>query len=428
MPGMIFRRTFRLTFVVLLLVILLNASDFAIFDPSQRVREFTRALEFDYVNWTLQALVTKLSQGALSASRYLPEAAQKQVVLDYLDLVRQMQSAEASLNQIYSDPNVVDKESTSLELRQQIQRFHRRSDLLEPLAEEILENQVSQIAAELGLALGGQILPPVLYHTTQPPDALIVSPRDTIRQEANISLTPELSVDQFQELEEKVDAALDVSSLVVGIGGVGLYPTMVMRTTDPNWLAEVVAHEWIHNYLTLRPLGITYANNPELRTMNETVAAIAGKEIGRAVIERFYPQFLPPPPSEATPTPESAPESEAESEPPSPPPFDFLKEMRETRVNVDRLLADGKIEQAETYMELRRRFLWDNGYQIRKLNQAYFAFHGAYADQPGGAAGDDPVGEAVRALRVQSTSLADFLDRIAWMWSFDQLKSAVGQE
>jgi hypothetical protein len=299
---------------------------------------------------------------------------------------------------------------------------------LEPLAEEILENQVSQIAAELGLALGGQILPPVLYHTTQPPDALIVSPRDTIRQEANISLTPELSVDQFQELEEKVDAALDVSSLVVGIGGVGLYPTMVMRTTDPNWLAEVVAHEWIHNYLTLRPLGITYANNPELRTMNETVAAIAGKEIGRAVIERFYPQFLPPPPSEATPTPESAPESEAESEPPSPPPFDFLKEMRETRVNVDRLLADGKIEQAETYMELRRRFLWDNGYQIRKLNQAYFAFHGAYADQPGGAAGDDPVGEAVRALRVQSTSLADFLDRIAWMWSFDQLKSAVGQE
>ena len=304
MPGMIFRRTFRLTFVVLLLVILLNASDFAIFDPSQRVREFTRALEFDYVNWTLQALVTKLSQGALSASRYLPEAAQKQVVLDYLDLVRQMQSAEASLNQIYSDPNVVDKEAASLELRQQIQRFHRRSDLLEPLAEEILENQVSQIAAELGLALGGQILPPVLYHTTQPPDALIVSPRDTIRQEANISLTPELSVDQFQELEEKVDAALDVSSLVVGIGGVGLYPTMVMRTTDPNWLAEVVAHEWIHNYLTLRPLGITYANNPELRTMNETVAAIAGKEIGRAVIERFYPQFLPPPPSEATPTPE----------------------------------------------------------------------------------------------------------------------------
>jgi hypothetical protein len=102
--------------------------------------------------------------------------------------------------------------------------------------------------------------------------------------------------------------------------------------------------------------------------------------------------------------------------------------MRETRVNVDDSLSEGKIEQAETYMELRRRFLWDNGYQIRKLNQAYFAFHGAYADQPGGAAGDDPVGEAVRALRAHSESLADFLDRIAWMWSFDQLKSAVAQE
>ena len=45
---------------------------------------------------------------------------------------------------------------------------------------------------------------------------------------------------------------------------------------------------------------------------------------------------------------------------------------------------------------------------MRKLNQAYFAFYGAYADQPGGAAGEDPVGPAVRALRERSQGLADF--------------------
>ena len=84
---------------------------------------------------------------------------------------------------------------------------------------------------------------------------------------------------------------------------------------------------------------------------------------------------------------------------PPPPVFDFRAEMHQTRVTADRLLAEGKIDQAETYMELRRRFLWDNGYHIRKLNQAYFAFYGAYADQPGGAAGEDPVGAAVRLLR-----------------------------
>jgi hypothetical protein len=100
--------------------------------------------------------------------------------------------------------------------------------------------------------------------------------------------------------------------------------------------------------------------------------------------------------------------------------------MHETRTNVDQMLADGKIEEAEAYMEARRQFFWENGYRIRKLNQAYFAFHGAYADLPGGAAGaEDPVGPAVRTLRAQSDSLADFINRISWMWSFEQLQAAI---
>jgi hypothetical protein len=61
------------------------------------------------------------------------------------------------------------------------------------------------------------------------------------------------------------------------------------------------------------------------------------------------------------------------------------------------------------------------------MNQAYFAFYGAYADQPGGAAGSDPVGAAVRALRASSPSLAAFLNRIGWMTSFEQLQKAVGE-
>ena len=76
-------------------------------------------------------------------------------------------------------------------------------------------------------------------------------------------------------------------------------------------------------------------------------------------------------------------------------------------------------------MEARRRVFVENGYILRKLNQAYFAFYGAYADVPGGAAGEDPVGPAVRALRAQSDSLADFVNRIAWMTSFEQLQQAV---
>jgi hypothetical protein len=260
----------------------------------------------------------------------------------------------------------------------------------------------------------------VLYHSTPLPTALIVSPRDEIRQDANISLQTELSADERSALEERIDSALDVSSLVVNIGGVGVYPTMVVQTSDLNFLAEVVAHEWVHNFLTLRPLGINYLTSPELRTMNETAASIAGNEIGSLVIEQFYPELVPPPPA-PTPTPGLV-------EPAEPPAFDFREEMRITRVTVDQLLAEGKIEEAEAYMEDRRIFFWENGYRIRKINQAYFAFHGAYADQPGGEAGEDPVGAAVRDLRAQSTSLADFLKRISWMTSFEQLQETVQAE
>ncbi len=109
----------------------------------------------------------------------------------------------------------------------------------------------------------------------------------------------------------------------------------------------------------------------------------------------------------------------------APPPFDFRKEMRITRETADRLLEEGKIEEAEAYMEERRQFLWENGYQIRKLNQAYFAFHGAYADEAGGAAGDDPVGDAVRRLRSQSTSLTDFINKASWISSYQQLEKII---
>ena len=76
-------------------------------------------------------------------------------------------------------------------------------------------------------------------------------------------------------------------------------------------------------------------------------------------------------------------------------------------------------------MEQRRIFFRDHGYIIRKLNQAYFAFYGAYADQPGGAAGEDPVGAAVRELRAKSPSLASFLNQVSWITSFEQLQKVL---
>ncbi len=414
----------RNALILFVLTALLGGSTLPPAEQTEKVRAFTRNVEFDYVSWTLEAFGIKFQQIALGSARYIPETKRRQIVLDYLNLVAEIQQATYRLNDIFADPGIEDPQKASSEVSAELDSLREKHDHLAPLAEAILQDQTANIVAQMDLALGGQPIPPILYHSTPLPLALIISPRHIIRQDENISLLADLSIEQQANLEKLVDNALDVSSLVVGIGGVGVYPTMVMQTTDLNWLAEVVAHEWVHNFLSLRPLGVNYLTSPELRTINETTASIAGKEIGRALIERDYPEFLPPPPPELPPSTTTA-QPGAFPHTPEPPNFDFRTEMRETRITVDALLEENKIEEAEAYMEARRTVFWENGYHLRKINQAYFAFYGAYADQPGGAAGEDPVGAAVRALRAQSPSLAAFLTQISWMTSFEQLQGAL---
>jgi hypothetical protein len=416
---MIFR-FIKVTFVLLLGIVMLGHSTIPPVAQIERIRANTRNIEFDYLGWALNAMGLKISQFALGTIYYFPQEHHQTFKLEYLDLLRSIASLEAQIRNIYSDPDIADPHDASAHYREQVNAMYVQRDNMAPLAEAIIQRQVAAIATEHGLTIGGQPIPPVLYRTTPLPLALVISQRDVIQQIGDVSLVPGIPVDEQAALEERVDASNNVSSLIVPIGGVGLYPTMVMQTTDINWLAEVVAHEWIHNYLTLRPLGINYFTTPELRTMNETAATIAGKEMSYALVAKYYPEHLPPPPP-----PDEGPRPVPPTTPPDPPAFDFRAEMRETRVTVDELLLEGKIEEAEAYMEERRRFFWDNGYRLRKLNQAYFAFYGAYADLPGGAAGDDPVGEAVRLLRENSLNLADFINRMSWMYSYEHLQAAV---
>lgn len=402
-------------------IALLTTSSAPAGDALSRARAYTRPIEFEFVSWTLEALWLKLGQGALGTAGYLEASQRSEIVLEYLDLILATWWAKYDILVIYADPEVADPQQASAERQAELDALNERRVLLEPLAEAVLQEQVSEVAADFGLSLGGQPIPPVLFHITPPPYSLIISPREVIRKEFDVSLSPEMAVEEMELLEAQVDGELNVSSLVVGIGGIGTYPAMVMETNDILWLASTVAHEWVHNYLTLRPLGASYLASPELRTMNETTASIAGDEIGYEVVQRYYPEYLPEPVVEE--------QEDVTTEPtpaPQPPAFDINAEMRQTRLETDALLAAGQIEEAEAYMEARRAVFWENGYRFRKLNQAYFAFYGAYADQPGGAAGEDPVGAAVRDLRAQSASLAEFLNQISWMWQWEQLQQAVG--
>ncbi len=409
-----FWRLLRNILIIVIILFLGNAT-LPSGDPGNLVRAYTRPIEFDYLSWTLDAIEIKIDQAAWGEKGYQEDNSGPETVRDYISLISSIQESERNLELLHSNPNA---DALTFEIssqEQELEALKERREESSSLVEAILQEQMAAIAAESGLATIGLTFPPVLFHSTPLPWALIVSPRDGIQQDANISLKTDLDLIEHIELEDEVSAALNVSTLVVPVGGIGSYPTMIAQSSNLKWLTEVIAHEWIHNYLTLRPLGLLYNRNQDLRTMNETVASIAGKELGGKVIERYYPELHPQPPpieSEIEHTQEIIEDSNR---------FDFRAEMHATRIEVDKLLEEGAIEEAEKYMEERRLLFWDHGYPIRKLNQAYFAFYGSYADQEAGPAGEDPVGNAVRQLRAQSPSLESFIKKMAFITSTEEL-------
>lgn len=379
--------------------------------------------QFDFVTWTLDALGIKVGQSITSEQSYLTTDQRKQAVLTYFDLLDQRLRLNGKINTIFADPNQTDPATATRDLKAQEESLQARLTQMQPLVEGIMQEQISAVYDSEGFTVGGQLVPPIAFHVSALPDLLIISPRDHIEIKAYANVSPGMTADEMTALENKMEKDLNVSAIVEPIGGLGTYPTMVYETSNVNYTFEVGAHEWAHNYLTLRPLGINYDGSQELRTMNETAATIVGQQIGQEVIARYYPELVPPPPA---PTPTPDPNASPTPVPtPDPNAFDFNTEMHVTRVHVDELLAAGNIDEAESYMEDRRRIFVAHGYSgLRKLNQAYFAWHGEY-NASTGAGGQDPVGPAVVALRQKSKNLKDFLDRMSWLTSFADLQAAL---
>ena len=407
----------RIFSMLLALVFILTASIIHPLEINDQVRTFTRPYEFDYSSWTVNALFIKGVETSLRITSQLSEVQKRQAVDEYLQLVHDIATLEVQIDSILNNPNHTTPEQEIESYIQELKKYESRLAEIKIITEAVLQFQINSILAGMDLALADQTLPPVLFYTSGLPMQLIISPRQVIRQDASLSLLPDIELHEIIELEREVESALAISALVVPLGGVSTYPTMVIRTSDLSFLLETIAHEWIHNYLAFFPLGMHYSSSPQLRTINETVASLGGKEISQAVLRQFYADLLPPQP--LTPKDYAIKTNQNKST------FDFRLEMYLTRMHVDQLLGQGRIDMAEEFMENRRKVFWDHGYTIRRLNQAYFAFHGAYADAPYGAAGEDPVGAAVRVLWEKSTSLTDFINRIRWVSTYEDLKRMV---
>lgn len=413
----------RILLVLLALILLLLEGDTP--PPGAletRLYRLVAGVQFNFWEWETKALWEKFTLWLLQPQRYMHEADRSAFLRDWVARVEEVQRLERRISDLYTDPSVQNPDEATAMLRQERARQRREIALRQPIAEAILEEQVGVVLARDASSLLGQPFPQVGIHITPLPLVLIVSLRERIALIGQEELVPGLGVDQQEALEKQVDEALGVSSLVTPIGGMSAWPAMALEYPSLAWWTEVAAHEWVHHYLFFFPLGWFYDENWEVRAINETVASIVGQEIARRTLIRYYPD-VEPPPEPATEEEESQPPAPS----PTPPAFDFRAEMYETRVRVDALLLQGRIEEAERYMEQRRRVFWEHGYRIRKLNQAYFAFYGSYAAAPGGAAGKDPVGPAVRQLWRRMKDPRRFLVAVRRVTSLEELQRLVAE-
>lgn len=293
-----------------------------------------------------------------------------------------------------------------------LSRRERRRQELRPAAEATVEAELSRILAAQGItAPWGGVFPPVDAVFGGPPSVLVVSPRNRIARQESVLLRPGISPAVKAEIEQELLRAANLSALVEDTGGLSVYPSIVLDTVGLRYALEITAHEWLHQWLFFRPLGRNFQASPEMLTLNETVASVAGAELGDLAWAAMTGRPRPPNPVTA---------AAASSDPPPLPAraaggFDFTAEMRQTRIRTEELLAAGQIDAAEAYMERRRQYFVANNYYIRKLNQAYFAFYGSYATGPGSVS---PIGGQVWELRRRSPTLKDFLERAAQFGSY----------
>ena len=413
----VLRAAFRFALVVLISLVLLTGRGTLNLSP---IEELAKSHLYSLVQWEMENFLDKWLYRAklLLPGNSLDEQAKVELVLEYFQLGEQESSLKRAIEKARISSDVDDGRSLDA-LEEELSQVEKARGKMQDRVEEVVEGEIDSIISNEGLAVGGLIrslgvnFPPVDFRLEPSPRVLVVSPRDRIEMIEVILLEPSITLEEMESLEERVLEKENLSVLVEGTGGVATYPAIISTDFSLRGTLITAAHEWLHHYLFFHPLGRNYRTDPDMTSLNETLANIFGQEIGGRAFQKFEESMAatdPSPPSESPPS--------AEDD------FDFRLEMRETRIKAEELLREGKIEEAEEYMEQRRLFLADRGHFIRKLNQAYFAFHGSYGDSP---ASISPIFDQLSTLRAASPSLGNFVREVASVSSYAEFLELAGQ-
>lgn len=386
------------------LVVLTLPSDSRRFNPAQRV---AAPYLHNLVSWELNNFFSKWlfkASGVLSDDS---DARRERDTREYFSMNTEMAHIRARLRTAAA----WNMHEQTASMQALLDDAEAQAAALTDGAEETIESYISAVLVEDGLAVFGEvILPPVDVRLVQPPKLLITSPRDRIYRQHDVLLRPDVNLSAREIIEYNLLRDENFSALVEDIGGLATYPASVSNGHPIRWTLQASAHEWLHHYFFFQPLGQHMFDDDDMFNLNETIASVVGKEIGdrafKMMSEDFFVQQTLPPVNA------SDDDDNVEEEK-----FDFATEMRRTRLEVEAMLEDGRVEDAEAYMERRRRLFVENGYAIRKLNQAYFAFYGTYADLP---AAISPIGDEVKRFRALVPHLGDFIKTVSRVSSYDE--------
>ena len=322
------------------------------------------------------------------------------IVEEYLRLTRQI-NKEKSLLERGVKQNKYDSNQESSHV---IQLTYRR-DGLKARAEEAIEAAISSVAhkQDLGLTLG-MLFPPVDISLDSPPHILVTSPRNEIKLADKHLIRADITGTRKQEIERLVEKDPNISALVDNLSGLGTYPALVSDEHELRQIFRTSAHEWLHNYWFLRPFGQRMWDSQEMYTLNETAADIAGDEIGDLAFSNFGGDLSDPGNKYLTNT-------------------DYQSQaatiLKKTRQKVEILLNENKITEAEAHMKSQWWRLKLSGYNIRKINQAFFAFRGNYATS---SSSTSPIGDELKEYREFFPNPGTFIRSISKIKNYDQFK------
>ena len=361
---------------------------------------------FSIVQWELRHLPLKWTHllWELYPGNKPLDFERNSIVHEYLSTTLQLQKEQDNLADAATTTPLIDSASKNyIDLKnKEVVRLSRKREELRGRAEEAIESAVSRAANNHGLGfIFGILLPPTDFRLGDPPHLLIISRRDKIVMSDSKLINPNLKWSERAEIENRAELYENTSALVDDLAGLGTYPAIVSDKDSLRQIMRTAAHEWLHNYWIMKPLGRNMWNSQNMQILNETAADLVGNELGDEAftilgndIENAYKY-----------------DTFSSSNP------HLFTILRETRINVEEMLKNGNIEEAEKYM---RKQLWNlklGGYNIRKLNQAYFAFRGNYAEGP---ASISPIGSDLRELRDYYSTLGEFIESVSKIGDFEQ--------